>query len=59
MSLKQVSEGTNIQYDTLRNKMSGRTEFTREEMYRIKSKYFQEYSIDYLFSKEDVDTVSA
>lgn len=36
---------------TLNNKLTGRTEFTRKEMFLIKQKYFPDYDLEYLFQE--------
>lgn len=51
MTMKKLSEDTGIPYESLKNKMSGATEFKRSEMILIK-KVFPECSLDYLFSTE-------
>ena len=53
LTIKDLSELAEIQYDTLKNKCSGTTEFKRVEMFRIKKKVFPELSIDYLFATEE------
>lgn len=53
MSIKSLSEISEIQYDSLKNKMRGNTEFRRDEMYRIKKKAFPKFTIDYLFATEE------
>lgn len=52
MSMKDLSVETGIGYESLKNKMSGITEFKRSEMLSIK-KVFPECSLDYLFHTED------
>ena len=49
---KALSELTGITYESLKNKMSGTTEFKRSEMIQIE-KEFPECSLDYLFATED------
>ena len=51
MTIKSLSEKTGIGYESLKNKMSGTTEFKRSEMIAIKNE-FQTYTLDYLFSTE-------
>ena len=48
MNIKSLSEETGIGYESLKNKMSGVTEFKRSEMLVIKA-VFPECSLDYLF----------
>ena len=52
MSMKDLSVETGNGYESLKNKMSGITEFKRSEMLSIK-KVFPECSLDYLFHTED------
>mgnify|MGYP000406882616 CR=1 FL=1 len=52
LTIRKVSKRSGIQYDSLRNKMSGRTEFTHKEMYLIKNNCFPDKTIDYLFAKD-------
>ena len=55
MNLKMLSSETEIGYESLKNKMSGVTEFKRDEMIKIK-KVFPECTMDYLFaSNEDAE----
>ena len=53
MSIKRLAEIANIQYDSLKNKMRGDTEFRRDEMYRIKKNAFPNFTVDYLFKAEE------
>ena len=52
VSIKALAEATGINYESLKNKMSGTTEFKRSEMIQIK-KEFPDYSLDYLFATEN------
>ncbi len=51
LTIKSLAEKTGINYESLKNKMSGATEFKRSEMISIK-KEFPECSLDYLFQTE-------
>ena len=42
-------EDLDIVYETLRNKFSMKTEWTRREMMLIKDKYFPDQTLEYLF----------
>lgn len=53
ISIKALAEITGIGYESMKNKMSGVTEFKRSEMIKIK-KEFPECSLDYLFATEDL-----
>ena len=52
VSIKALAEATGINYESLKNKMSGTTEFKRNEMIQIK-KEFPDCSLDYLFATEN------
>ena len=52
VSTKALAEATGINYESLKNKMSGTTEFKRNEMIQIK-KEFPDCSLDYLFATEN------
>lgn len=54
MTIKMLSEKTGINYESLKNKMSGSTEFKRSEMLLIKQE-FPNCSLDYLFATEGSD----
>lgn len=52
MSMKALAEATGISYESMKNKMSGVTEFKRSEMIQVK-KEFPDCSLDYLFATEE------
>lgn len=52
MSIKALAEATGIGYESMKNKMSGATEFKRSERIQIK-KEFPECTLDYLFETEE------
>lgn len=52
MTIKALAEKTGINYESLKNKLSGITEFKRSEMILIKRE-FPEHSLDYLFAIEE------
>lgn len=54
ISIKTLSRDPdlNLSYETLRNKFNGKTEWTKREIWSIKSKYFQDKSIEYLFEQK-------
>lgn len=54
MTIKSLSKNTGIGYESLKNKLSGFTEFKRSEMMAIK-KVFPECSLDYLFAMKGVE----
>lgn len=53
MSMKALAEATGISYESMKNKMSGVTEFKRSEMIQVK-KEFPDCSLDYLFATEEL-----
>jgi hypothetical protein len=50
---KHLANILDISHDSVGNKMNGRTEFTRLEMFKIKQEYFPDLSIEYLFETEN------
>ena len=52
LTIKALAEKTGMNYESLKNKLSGVTEFKRSEMLSIKSE-FPECSLDYLFATAD------
>ena len=50
---KDVSRTVGMEYGTWRNKMNGRTEFTLQEMKKIRSKVFPGLTLDYLFGGQE------
>ena len=57
LTIKALSTLTDINYESLKNKVSGATEFKRSEMYAIKRIAFPNLSIDYLFAEIGVNRV--
>lgn len=53
ISIKKLSELTEINYETLKLKFRGVTEFKLGEMLLIKRKVFNNESLDYLFATEE------
>lgn len=53
ITMKMLAEATGIGYETLKDRMSGVSEFRRSEMVAIKQ-VFPEFTMDYLFSKEPI-----
>ena len=49
LTIKSLAQRTGISYESFKNKMSGSTEFKRNEMLAIK-KEFPGCSLDYLFA---------
>lgn len=56
MTAKQLSEEVGFSYESLKNKMSGTTDFKLGEMVAIK-RIFPECSYEYLFGLEGGDDV--
>ena len=52
MTIKSLSEESGINYESLKNKMSGATEFKRSEMLAVKES-FPNHTLDYLFATEE------
>lgn len=52
LTMKDLAKRTGMNYESLKNKMSGATEFKRSEMIAIK-KEFPSCSLDYLFLSEE------
>ncbi|NSE39335.1 hypothetical protein [Dorea longicatena] len=53
LSIKSLSELTGINYETLKLKFRGVTEFKLCEMVEIKRKAFPDKTLDYLFATDD------
>lgn len=49
LKTKDVAEVAGLSDSSLRNKMSGRNEFSRKEMLTIRNKLFPKFSIEELF----------
>lgn len=48
----EMARVLHVSTKTVTNKMTGKSEFTRKEMFIIKKKYFPNCSIDYLFYRK-------
>ena len=46
-----IDKELGLSYETIRNKFNGKTEWSRNEMFLIKKKYFPDKSIEYLFEQ--------
>ncbi len=53
LTIKALADLAGINYESLKNKINGTTEFKRNEMYLIKEKAFPMLSIDYLFAEDE------
>ena len=45
ITIKTLADLADINYESLKNKMNGTTEFKRSEMYSIKKKVFPDFTI--------------
>jgi hypothetical protein len=52
LSYKDLSKLTDIKYDTLVNKLSGKTEFKLSEMKLVQSKCFPEFPLEVIFQEQ-------
>lgn len=48
---KDFSDALNISEGSVKNKIAGRTEFTRQEMLTLRDSCFQGLSLEYLFQE--------
>ena len=53
LTIKRLSEITNINYETLKLKLRGVTEFKLAEMISIKKNAFPDKTLDYLFQTNE------
>ena len=53
LTIKDLSEKSNINYGSLKLKIRGVTEFKLGEMVSIKKKVFPDKSLDYMFETDD------
>jgi len=44
-----VAEVLGISYDTMSNKMTGKSDFTRAEIFKIRDEFFPNLTLEYLF----------
>lgn len=53
-----ISKLLKVTYDTAINKLSGKTEFTRAEIFKIRKELFPDLTLEYLFeSSEEKEAV--
>lgn len=52
-TMKDLSVESGIQYDSLRNKLTGKTEFTRSEMLNVKRSLAPHIPLDELFEENN------
>jgi hypothetical protein len=55
ISKQDVAKTLNISYNTVRAKISGKSDFLFNETVKIKRAYFNELSLEYLFKTNDND----
>ncbi len=48
-----IAEILGISYDSVINKISGKTDFTRSEIFKIRDILFPDLSLEYLFKARD------
>lgn len=48
-----ISAALNITYDSAINKLNGKTDFTRAEIFKIRDAFFPNLTLDYLFGIEE------
>ena len=53
LSIRNLSDVTGINYETLKLKLRGVTEFKLGEMVEIKRKVFPDKTLDYLFATDE------
>ena len=57
LTIKSLSEVSDINYESLKSKLRGVTEFKRSEMLSIKKNAFPDKTLDYLFQTEPEEEV--
>ncbi|NOP79618.1 XRE family transcriptional regulator [Bacillus paranthracis] len=55
ISKKDIAETLDMRYPTLVDKTNGKFDFTTKEAFAIKTSFFPELPIDYLFHSENVE----
>lgn len=53
ISKEDIAHTINKSYQTIMLKLSGKYSFTLDEALDIRNSYFPEFSLDYLFQKQD------
>lgn len=56
ITLVDIADLLGIKYQTVREKIDGKSSFKFEEAEKIKKNFFPEYEIEYLFSKDNLET---
>ena len=52
----RLAELLEISYDSIINKLNGKTDFTRSEIFKIRDNYFPNLKLEYLFDTENKTT---
>lgn len=55
LTIKNLAEVSNINYESLKLKLRGVTEFKRSEMVAIKKSAFPDKTLDYLFQTDNFE----
>lgn len=53
LKVKTIGEAVDLKYQTIRNRLIGKTDFSRREMVTIRDVFFPEHTLEYLFHWED------
>lgn len=48
-----ISSTLDITYDSVINKLNGKTDFTRAEIFKIRDVFFPDLTLDYLFKNKE------
>lgn len=51
VTIESISKTLNLHRNSVSNKLNGKNNFTIEEAFSIKKKFFPDISLEYLFSK--------
>ena len=52
LSVNEIASRIGCTSKTFRNKLSGKSEFTRAEVFKIRNEFFPNLSIEYLFQND-------
>ena len=55
---RTLAKALNITNDSVSNKMNGKTEFTRAEIFKIRDEFFSDLNLDYLFETKEEDQIN-
>jgi len=55
LTIRKISEDLQWNYDTLRNKLNGDSDWWRNEMFSLQEKYFKNCTLEYLFKFQKKD----